>query len=507
MTHLLAHIGYIHENLSPVELIEHSLSAGESQLGSDGQLCVLTGVHTGRAANDKYIVNHVDVTDVAWGAAGAPLSVENFEKLNDLVRFHLNGKEVYVIDFQAGPAKCRLITELAWQALFVCNLFQRIPSSNERPDLMIVAVPSCEADPIVNGTRSATFIASDFKQGLTLIGGTQYAGEIKKSVFTYLSWILPTKGILPMHSSVTTNITNGGDAAVFFGLSGTGKTTLSADHNRRLLGDDEHGWTPAGMFNFEGGCYAKAIKLSCAGEPAIWKACHKFATVLENVVLNLDRTPDFNSAKYAENTRAAYPIDYIMDAYPRGSSSGHPKSIIMLTCDAYGVLPSVSRLSHDAAIYHFLSGYTAKVAGTEKGVLAPTAAFSTCFGAPFMPRQPIVYAGLLRKRISEHMPRIYLVNTGWVGGPAGVGTRMKLDYTRGVVSGILNGDFDHTKTKKLMPFNLDVPIGIPDEDPRASWADPAAYDAQAKMLAELFVKNFNKFEGLPESIVNAGPKL
>jgi len=515
-TDLLAHISHVYVGLSTSELIERSLTRGEASLGRDGQLCVLTGVHTGRAANDKYIVERPETTaDVAWGPAGAPMSVASFESLKEHVQLHLTGKDVYVIDFVAGGSRCRLVTEFAWQAVFVSNLFKRVNvDDTTRPDLTIFAIPTCEAIPSVHKTRSPTFIALDLKQGLCLIGGTSYAGEIKKTVFTYLSWVLPLSGIMPMHSSVTTNATNGGDQAVFFGLSGTGKTTLSAEWNRRLLGDDEHGWAPNGLFNFEAGCYAKAIKLSSGGEPYIWKACHKFATVLENVAMDpVTRELDFESARHAENTRAAYPLEYIPQSYPPGTVAGHPKSIIMLTCDAFGVLPAFARLSPDAAIYHFLSGYTAKVAGTEKGVTAPTATFSTCFGAPFMPHHANVYATLLRRYLDEHKPRIYLVNTGWAGGPAGIGSRMSLSYTRAIVRSILEGDYDQLPTTKLAAFNLDVPLipeGAPTHhhlSPMLSWSDPSAYDEQAKKLVQLFNNNFTKFKNVSENVINAGPML
>ncbi len=516
MTNLLTHAVRVHGNLPTVELIERSLILNESTLGSDGQLCVRTGVHTGRAANDKYIVDRPETTkDIEWGPVGRPLSVETFENLKVLVKSHLTQKEVFVIDFTAGGARCRLITELAWQAVFVSNLFKRLDvdaTDDRHPDLTIVAVPSCEAIPLFHKTRSSTFVALDLKQGLCLIGGTGYAGEIKKTVFTFLSWALPNAGVLPMHSSVTVDHSNGRHSAVFFGLSGTGKTTLSADWRRQLLGDDEHGWSFDGLFNFEAGCYAKALGLG-PYEPEILNACERMGTVLENVVVNPDRTVDFSSARYAENTRAAYPLSYIKDSLPHGSIAGHPETIIMLTCDAFGVLPSFARLSPDAAIYHFLSGYTAKVAGTERGVTEPTATFSTCFGAPFMPHHPNVYATLLRRFIDEHKPRIYLVNTGWAGGPAGVGKRMALDYTRGVVRSILEGDYDQLPTTRLLPFNLDVPI-IPEGvlshhhlNPMLSWSDPAAYDAQSKKLVQLFNNNFTRFNNVSESVKTAGPSL
>lgn len=506
MIHLLAHVAAIRENLTPAELVEHAVESGDVRLGSEGQVCVLTGAHTGRAASDKYIVDSADISfQVSWGTSAAKLTQDSFEKLKDLTMLHMSNKVVYIVDFLAGPVSCRLVCEDAWQALFVTNLFGVNPNPR-RADLMIVALPSCHADPSQHGTRSSTFIALNVNEGLCLIGGTGYAGEIKKSVFTYLSWLLPAHGILPVHASVTAD-SSGNNVAVFFGLSGTGKTTLSADVSRRLLGDDEHGWGSRGIFNFEAGCYAKAIRLTPGGEPYIWSACHRFGTVLENVVVKHDRTIDFDDASLTENTRAAYPLSYIFGSFESGMVLDHPKTIVMLTCDAFGVLPSVAKLSKEAAIYHFLSGYTAKVAGTEKGVTEPTATFSRCFGAPFMPRHAHAYADLLMRLIEDHEPRIFLVNTGWSGGPPGVGKRMKLDYTRELIGGILAGELDATPTKKLMPFNLDVPVGIPDEDPRSKWNDPAAYDASAAELSRRFIDNFRKnFVGLNPAIEEAGPR-
>lgn len=505
MISFLAHVAAIHDNLPSVRLIEHAIARGEARLGNDGQLCVLTGTHTGRAASDKYIVARDDIArQLAWGPVGQPLTPEDFERLKDQVSTHLRNKEVYVVDFTAGTARCRLVTELAWQALFARNMF-KAADGDGRVDLVIVAVPSCEALPAEHHTRSGTFVALDLVQGLCLIGGTGYAGEIKKSVFTYLSWLLPPNGIMPVHASVSTG-RDPDDVALFFGLSGTGKTTLSTRKDGFLLGDDEHGWGSRGIFNFEGGCYAKAIRLTRARERIIWDACHSVGTVLENVDVDAEGNVDFDSARITENTRAAYPLSRLPNAFAPGTVLNHPRSIIMLTCDAFGVLPSCARLSPAAAIYHFLSGYTAKVAGTEKGVTEPTATFSTCFGAPFMPHHPHVYAELLARLIDDHAPRIYLVNTGWSGGPPGVGRRMELDYTRELVEGILRGEFDSTPTRTLMPFNLQVPVGLPDEDPRSLWKDPDSYDARATSLAQMFVENFQRFSGLPLAVAEAGPR-
>lgn len=502
MIHLTAHVAAIHDNLPAVRLVEHAVRKHEARLGSDGQLCVLTGAHTGRAASDKYIVDRG--APVAWGPAGQPMNPDDFERLKDLTMAHLRDKEVYLVDFVAGPARCRLVTELAWQAAFARNMFQ--PALDDRPvNLTIVALPSCEALPSEHHTKSSTFVAMDMAQGLVLIGGTGYAGEIKKSVFTYLSWVLPPNGIMSVHASVSTS-EDYDDVALFFGLSGTGKTTLSARPNGSLLGDDEHGWGSRGIFNFEAGCYAKAIRLSPAGEPDIWRACHRAGTVLENVVVDNDGLVDLDSAAITENTRAAYPLSYIDNAFAPGTVLQHPKSIIMLTCDAFGVLPSAARLTPAGALYHFLSGYTAKVAGTEKGVTEPTATFSACFGAPFMPHHAHVYADLLGRLIADHEPRIFLVNTGWSGGGPGVGKRMKLDYTRELVRGILAGELDRMPCRTLEPFNLQVPVGLPDADPRTLWTDPAAYDAKAASLAQMFVDNFKRFGDVRPEIKLAGPR-
>lgn len=505
MIHLLTHVAAVHDNLPPVRLIERALVRGEARLGNDGQLCVLTGTHTDHAAADKYIVIRDDTArQLAWGPVGQPLSPDDFEGLKDRVIAHLSNKEVYVVDFTAGPARCRLVTEFAWQALFARNMF-KAAEGDGRADLLIVSAPSCEASPTEHNTRSGTFIALDLTQGLCLIGGTGYAGEIKRSVFTYLSWLLPPNGIMPVHASVSTG-RDLDDVALFFGPSGTGKTTLSARKDGFLLGDDGHGWGSRGIFNLESGCYTKAIRLTSAGERITWDACHSAGTVLENVDVDAEGNVDFDSARITENTRAAYPLSRLPNAFAPGTVLTHPRSIIMLTCDAFGVLPSCARLSPAAAIYHFLSGYASNVAGTERGITEPTVTFNTCFGAAFMPHHPHVYAELLARLIDDHAPRIYLVNTGWSGGPPGVGRRMKLDYTRELVDGILRGEFDSTPTRTLMPFNLQVPIGLPDEDPRSLWEDPDSYDAQATLLAQMFVNNFQRFSGVPLFVAEAGPR-
>jgi phosphoenolpyruvate carboxykinase (ATP) len=382
--------------------------------------------------------------------------------------------------------------------------------ADHRPEFTVIDLPNFKADPARHGTRSEVFILVNFGRRLVLIGGTHYAGEIKKSIFSVLNYQLPLQGVLPMHCSA--NVGAAGDTALFFGLSGTGKTTLSSDPERGLIGDDEHGWSDRGVFNFEGGCYAKVIKLSQEAEPQIYATTKRFGTILENVVTDAHtRALDLDNATLTENTRASYPIDFIDNAIPAGEA-GHPKNVIMLTADAYGVLPPVARLTPEHAMYHFLSGYTAKVAGTEKGVTEPKAAFSTCFGAPFLPLNPNVYAKMLGEKIAAHNARVWLVNTGWTGGPYGVGTRMKIAYTRAMITAALNGQLDNVQYKKHPVFNVDVPQscpGVPDSvlDPRSTWSDPAAYDAQAQKLARMFVENFKTFEAdVPASVKEAGPK-
>jgi phosphoenolpyruvate carboxykinase (ATP) len=408
----------------------------------------------------------------------------------------------------------RFITPNAWQALFVRNMFIRpglADLAQFQPEWTVYHCPELEADPKVHGTRSGTFIVLNFARRIILIGGTRYAGEMKKSIFTALNYLLPQRGVMPMHCSA--NVGPGGDTAIFFGLSGTGKTTLSADPSRQLIGDDEHGWSDRGVFNFEGGCYAKAIRLSARGEPEIYAATRMFGTVLENVVLDpTTRVPDFDSDRITENTRASYPIDFIPNHLPSGMG-GHPRTIVFLTADAFGVMPPIARLTPEQAMYHFLSGYTAKVAGTERGVTEPAATFSSCFGAPFLPLHPGVYAKMLGERISKHGARVWLVNTGWTGGPYGTGTRIELAHTRAMVTAALSGELDQAQYSTDPVFGLEVPVavpGVPSEVliPRDTWPDHAAYDAQAKKLAEMFRKSFGAFASqVPEAVAAAGPRL
>ena len=515
--HGISH-GQINFNLTPEELYAEALSRGEGKLAANEALVVSTGKFTGRSPKDKFIVeNAPSKSNVWWGKTNQPISEENFERLYQKMVKAMNEKELFVADLFAGAEKkyqlpLRVINEYAWHNLFCHDLFIR-PTQAElaehRPQFTIIALPSVKADPATDGTNSETFIVLNFERGLILIGGTEYSGEMKKGIFTTLNYLLPLKGVMSMHCSA--NIGEKGDTALFFGLSGTGKTTLSADPTRRLIGDDEHGWSENGVFNFEGGCYAKCIKLSKEQEPQIWNAIKRGA-VLENVVLNEHGVPDYNDTSKTENTRVAYPLDFIENSV-EPSIGGHPKNIIFLTADAFGVLPPISKLTKEQAMYHFISGYTAKVAGTERGVTEPEPNFSTCFGAPFMVHHPNVYAGLLGKKIEQHNVRCWLVNTGWTGGPYGVGKRMHLPYTRAMVDSALAGELDTVKTIKDPIFGVEIPEhvpGVPDEvlNPRNTWNDKSAYDKQAADLARRFVENFKKYEeGTSEAIKNAGPKI
>jgi phosphoenolpyruvate carboxykinase (ATP) len=503
---------HVYENLSTAELIEHALRRGEGVLGNDGQLIVDTRPHTGRSPKDKFFVKepsseaHID-----WGETNRPIAPEVFDALWDRVSAYLSEREVYSLDCYVGADEqyrlpVRVITEFAWHSLFARDLFivPEAPPDDFAPEFTVVDAALFQADPQRDGTASSTFILVNFEQRMILIGGTKYAGEIKKSVFTIMNYLLPLREALPMHSSA--NMGAQGDVAIFFGLSGTGKTTLSADGHRPLIGDDEHGWSADGVFNFEGGCYAKVIKLSQSAEPEIWGASHRFGAVLENVVFDEHtRKLDLESDAKTENTRSAYPIEYIPNIVP-GGKGGHAQTIIMLTADAFGVLPPIAKLTRDQAMYHFLSGYTAKVAGTERGVTEPQATFSTCFGAPFMVHHPTVYSKLLGERIDKHHVQCWLVNTGWSGGPYGVGKRMSIGYTRAMVNAAIEGELADVQFETEPVFGLALPAqvpGVPSEvlNPRNMWLDGAAYDEQAKKVATLFAKNFEKFEKLaPEGV-------
>ena len=505
-------------NLSVPELVEAAVCREEGELTKLGALRTLTGKRTGRSPKDKFIVRDASTEDeVAWGKVNAATTPQTFDRLHRKVLDHLNQRELFVTDAWAGAdpdygMPIRVVGTYAWHALFARQLFRRPSPDQIRdsiPKYLVLAAPECLANPASDGTHSEAFVVVNFDRRIVLIGGTQYAGEIKKSIFTALNYVLPTRGVMPMHCSA--NVGADGGVALFFGLSGTGKTTLSADPNRRLIGDDEHGWSDRGVFNFEGGCYAKCIRLSEKQEPEIYHAL-RFGAVFENVDIDdLTRTADFDSAKYTENTRAAYPIEHIDNAIPEGLVNSHPRAVIFLTCDAFGVLPPISKLTTEQAMYHFLSGYTAKVAGTEAGLGdEPQATFSTGFGEPFLPRSPITYAKLLADRIRRHKSTCYLINTGWCGGPYGVGKRMDIAATRAMVTAALTGAAEKVDTVQDPIFGLHVPVTLPGVDskllmPKNTWKDPAAYDAKANELADLFVKNFDRFSDVPEEVLSAGP--
>jgi phosphoenolpyruvate carboxykinase (ATP) len=506
-------------NLGSAPLLEHAVRRGEGQLTDRGALTAVTTPHTGRSPKDKFVVDEPESSARIWWEKNDKLTEAQFEALLTLARQHLSAQpEVFVQDLFGGadPERrlpVRFITPNAWQALFVRNMFIR-PQATDlagfAPEWVIYHCPELQADPAVHGTKTGTFIVLNFAKRVVLIGGTRYAGEMKKSIFTVLNYVFPEQGVFPMHCSA--NVGPAGDTAIFFGLSGTGKTTLSADSTRTLIGDDEHGWSDTGVFNFEGGCYAKVIRLSKSGEPEIYGATEMFGTVLENVILDpVTRIPDFNSDKLTENTRASYPIHFIPNHSPTGMA-GHPRTVIFLTADAFGVMPPIARLTPEQAMYHFISGYTAKVAGTERGVTEPSATFSACFGAPFLPLHPGVYAKMLGEKLAQHHARVWLVNTGWTGGPYGTGSRMKLAYTRAMVRDALAGKLDGATFATDPVFGFEVPTAVPDVPsevliPRNTWADPAAYDAQAKKLAEMFRKNFGTFTAqVPEAVRNAGPR-
>ena len=516
--HGISAAGPVHWNLTPAVLYEHAIRRQEGVVAANGPLVCRTGQHTGRSPNDKFVVKEPSSDGhVHWGKVNKPLSPEHFAALRaDLVK-HLGTKELFVQNLHAGAdpvyrLPVRIVSELAWQSLFVRNLFI-VPSAAElaahQPEFTILCAPSFQADPARHGTRTECVIALNMASREVLIAGTSYAGEIKKSIFSVLNYVLPLKGVLPMHCSA--NIGVGGDTALFFGLSGTGKTTLSSDPDRGLIGDDEHGWSDRGVFNFEGGCYAKTIRLSAEAEPQIFSTTRRFGTVLENVVLDpVTRELDLDASTYTENTRAAYPIEFIENAVPSGQG-GHPANIVMLTADAFGVLPPIARLTPEGAMYHFLSGYTAKVAGTEKGVTEPSATFSTCFGAPFLPLNPNVYAKMLGQKIAGHRSRVWLVNTGWTGGPHGVGSRMKIQFTRAMIHAVLSGLLDDVAYERDLWFNLDIPTscpGVPADvlKPRLTWKNGADYDAAAARLANMFTDNFARFEGeVAADVRAAGP--
>jgi phosphoenolpyruvate carboxykinase (ATP) len=495
----------VHWNLTEPALYEHAIRNGEATIVQGGALCAETGVHTGRSPKDKHTVCDALTEKVMWWDGNRKITSEQFDLLHRDFIAHARGKTLFAQDLYGGAdpqyrIKTRVYTELAWHSLFIRQLLIRpvAPELDDfMPELTIVDLPSFKADPQRHGVRTDTIIAIDFSRKIILIGNSSYAGEMKKSVFTTLNFYLPAQGVMPMHCSA--NVGKDGDSALFFGLSGTGKTTLSADPNRVLIGDDEHGWGPDGVFNFEGGCYAKCIKLSAEAEPQIWDATNRFGAVLENVVFDpVSRLPDYDNDSKTENTRSAYPLDYIPNA-SRTGRAGHPKNIIFLTADAYGVMPPIAKLTPAQAMYHFLSGYTAKVAGTEKGLVGVEPEFSTCFGAPFLPRPPAEYGNLLRKYIARHKVDCWLVNSGWTGGVYGTGRRMPIKVTRALVTGALDGSLRSASFRTDPYFGFAVPTSVPGIEPHLlypmkTWKDKAAFDETARKLVGMFQKNFAKYE-------------
>ncbi len=513
----LKNLKSISYNLEAPQLYEEAIRRGEAKVAKGGPLVAETGVHTGRSPKDKFIVRDALTDQTIWWDNSNAMSPHQFDVLHADMLAHAAGRDLFAQDLYGGaePAnqvKVRVITEYAWHSLFIRNLLIR-PSKDEVAsfisDLTILDLPSFAADPARHGCRSETVIAIDFTRKIVLIGGTSYAGEIKKAVFSYLNFTLPAKGVMPMHCSA--NVGKDGGSTLFFGLSGTGKTTLSADASRVLVGDDEHGWSPEGIFNFEGGCYAKAIRLSREAEPEIFATTERFGSIMENVVLDaVTRAPDFNDDSKTENTRIAYPLDFIANASETGRA-GHPKNIVMLTCDAFGVLPPIARLEPAQAMFHFLSGYTAKVAGTEKGVSEPQATFSTCFGAPFMSRHPSVYGNLLRDLVAEHGVNCWLVNTGWTGGKYGVGRRMPIKVTRGLLAAALDGSLAKAPYRTDPYFGLAAPLAVPGIEsailnPVETWASREEFAVAAKKLVEMFRANFVRFAShVDAAVIEAQP--
>jgi phosphoenolpyruvate carboxykinase (ATP) len=504
----------VHWNHTEPLLYEHAIRNGEANIVVGGALCAETGVHTGRSPKDKHTVVDATTESSVWWDGNRKLSQENFQRLYEDFVAHAKGRQLYAQDLYGGAdpkhrIKTRVFTEYAWHSLFIRQLLIR-PEVSELasfvPELTIVDLPSFKADPARHGTRTDTIIAIDFTRKIILIGNSSYAGEMKKSVFTTLNFYLPAKGVMPMHCSA--NVGRDGDVALFFGLSGTGKTTLSADPNRTLIGDDEHGWSEDGVFNFEGGCYAKCIKLSAEAEPEIYAATNQFGAVLENVVFDPQtRIPDYDDDSKTENTRSAYPLDLMPKASPTGRA-GHPKNIIFLAADAFGVMPPIAKLTPAQAMYHFLSGYTAKVAGTEKGLVGVEPEFSTCFGAPFLPRPPAEYGNLLRDYISRHKVDCWLVNSGWTGGKYGEGRRMPIKATRALVTGALDGSLKNASYRTDPYFGFSVPTSVPGIEPHLlypmkTWKDKAAFDQTARSLVRMFQENFTKYEKNVDADVRA----
>jgi phosphoenolpyruvate carboxykinase (ATP) len=515
----LAPSGKVHWNLVAPELIEAAVRRGEGQLADMGPFVGVTTPHTGRSPNDKFAVKEPSTEkDVDWGKVNQPMTEAHFDALVGEVRQYLNARdELFVQDLYCGAhtahrLRVRYVTPGSWHAAFVRNMFLRPEVADLAgfvPNFTVLHAPELQVDPAKFGTRSGTVIALHLAKHMIVIAGTRYAGELKKAMFTIMNYLMPKDGVLSMHCSANTG--KDGDTALFFGLSGTGKTTLSADPERKLIGDDEHGWADDGVFNFEGGCYAKVINLAPESEPDIYRTTQMFGTILENVVLDADRKVRFADSSITENTRASYPLHYIPN-HVRDARGGHPRNVVFLTADAFGVLPPIARLTPEQAMYWFLSGYTAKVAGTERGVTEPQATFSACFGAVFLVWPPAKYAQMLGEKLRKHGSRVWLLNTGWSGGAYGVGKRMKLSYTRTMVNALLSGALDDAKTVIHPVFGLAMPTevaGVPNDvlDPRKTWNDGTAYDEQARKLAGMFAENIRKFPGLDSGILAAGPKV
>ena len=514
--HGLEPSGNVHWNMGPEELHQMAVELNEAKLTSDSVLIAVTGERTGRSPNDRFIVDEAGMAEeVWWGEVNRPTAPAVFDRLLVKVQEHLNSVEnVFVKDAFCGADKdyrmpVRLVTEKAWHAAFMHNMFVRATEeeiASHIPEFTILHVPEMKSS-MSDGVNSDVFVIIALDRGMVIIGGTHYAGEIKKAIFTIMNHILPSKGLLPMHCSANTD---GENAALFFGLSGTGKTTLSADSNRALVGDDEHGWSDNGVFNFEGGCYAKLIRLSEEDEPAIYATTKMPGSILENVVLNADGSPDFDNGSLTQNTRGSYPIEFIENRTP-DSMAGNPNNVVFLTCDAFGVLPPLSRLTPEQAAYHFMSGYTAKVAGTEMGVTEPQATFSTCFGAPFMPRHPSIYADLLSKKIRDNDAKCWLINTGWIAGGADASSRIKISWTRNLLNAAINGNLDNVVFVKDERFGFEIPTtceGVPDRilQPRETWDDETRYDNVANLLAQMFIENFQQYaDGCSEEVLAAGP--
>ncbi|HZQ15557.1 MAG TPA: phosphoenolpyruvate carboxykinase (ATP) [Gaiellaceae bacterium] len=512
--------GPVYRNPSTSLLYTHALRRGDGRLAEGGPLAVDTGRFTGRSPKDKFVVDEPSSTDrIWWGEVNQKLPEARFEGLRDKVTAHLElADALYVVDAWAGADPehrigVRVVTAHAYHALFARTMFIDLAPGDERgfePDAVVLHTPDLEAEPDADGTRSGTFVVLHPGRGELLIGGTFYAGEIKKGIFTVMNDRLPLEGVFPMHCSA--NVGPGGDVAIFFGLSGTGKTTLSADPERSLIGDDEHGWGDQGVFNIEGGCYAKVIRLSAQAEPEIFATTHTFGTILENVAMDEYGRLDLDDDSKTENTRAAYGLEQISNALP-AKRAGHPRSVVFLTADAFGILPPIARLDREQALYYFLSGFTAKLAGTEIGVTEPQPTFSTCFGQPFLPQPPAVYAGLLGEKLDAHRARVWLVNTGWTGGPFGEGRRMPIQATRAMLRAALSGDLDEVETRVDPLFGFEVPLRAPGVDarlldPRGTWRDPAAYDVKARELAGLFADNFaRRFADVDDRIRAAGPRV